>query len=259
MTHDLVLSESIEAWEKDFNNYKHLIQERNFYTETDCVDNLKKVYKKIYIYTTISNKIEHLQTRNKLKYFYNECRNNLIISFDLMNFNYISASKQILRSSIESFFRLTLSLEQIVYYEDRLKKNIYKADDILKDLKSLQESHKVGKLTSFTVTYFSEKSVGPIYNKLNILYSNLSSSVHVNKTQDFSPHKYLSDYNQLEQQAFQNSLAILEEVCELIVQALYYFSIYLDGDRVYFEKRILSSFENAIVFDNYLEDIDRGL
>ncbi len=252
----MILGDRTEVWEKDFVKYLKLISERKFYTETSNVEKMKRVYKKIFIYTTVSNKIELLHTRNNLKFFYNECRNNLIISFDLINFNYITSSKQIIRSAIESFFRLTLALEHVIYYNKRVKAKIYDVDEVLRDLKSLQDSHKVGKLTSYTVNYFDTKSVGIIYNNLNEIYSNLSSSVHVNKTEHFTPHKYLSDYNQYEQEAFDKCLLILEEVTELIVQALYYFSFDIGDRGFYFEKRDLTSFEVSLINGNYLENID---
>ncbi|UAT31318.1 hypothetical protein K7T73_03530 [Bacillus badius] len=258
MSREVIFSDRVEVWERDFNNYLQLIGERKFYTETDNIEEMKRVYKKIYIYTTVSNKVESLKTKTNLKYFYNECRNNLIISFDLMNFNYITSSKQIIRSSIESFFRLTLSLEQLVYYSERIRNQIYSVDDTLRALKSLQESHKVGKLTSYTVNYFNSKSVRSIYERLNEIYSVLSSSVHVNKAEHFTPHKYLSDYNQYEQEAFDNCLSILEEVSELIIQALYYFSYLLEDKGFYFEKRDIISFEVSLKYKNYLEVIDES-
>lgn len=256
MNHSIIANEISEPWERDFNQYLQFVSNRSLYTDSFNLDKLKSVYKKIFIYTTLSNKIESLRTRGNLKYFYNECRNNLIISYDLLNFNYISSSKQILRSAIESYFRLSLALEQINYYDLRKKNGMYTVDDKLRDLKSLQDSHKVGKLTAFLVDYYRNSCVYKIFNRLNELYSNLSGNVHVNKQGDFTPHKYLSDYNELQIAVFEEALNILEEVCELIVQGLYYYSSLLEKFGLFFEKREISLFESSIKYMNLLDKID---
>ncbi|QPQ35521.1 hypothetical protein [Lysinibacillus sp. JNUCC-52] len=151
----------------------------------------------------------------------------MIISFDLANLNYINASKQILRSGIESLFRLSIGISRYIEYRENKKMGIYTATDSLKNLKSMQESHKVGKLTHFVIGYFSETPVNECMKQLFDLYSTLSGAVHVNDKDNFIPHKYLLDYNTANREHIEPHLINFEIVINNAIFILYYFSFHL--------------------------------
>lgn len=251
MTNDMKSS-----WQLDFEYYEKLLKERVLYTETALRDNFICIYRKIYLYTSFTNSFTNIDKRSNIESFYNECKNNLIISYDLANINYINASKQILRSAIEGFFRLSLAISKYIEYRENKKQRIYSATTTLKDLRRMQDTHKVGVLTRYVLSYYEETPVITQYKDLNKLYSNLSSIVHVNKTENFTPHRYLKDYIELNQEEIETHLLQLTEVLDNIIQSIYYFSFYLTEEEVEFNKRDLVEFEHTLKSSSCLDLIE---
>ncbi|MGE6833653.1 hypothetical protein ACQKGA_28275 [Priestia megaterium] len=243
-------------WQVDFEHYEKLLKEREFFTSTTLRENLLMIYKKIYLYTTFTNPITELDSRSKIENFFNECKNNLIVSYDLANVNYINASKQILRSAIESFFRLSLAISRYIEYRENKKKGLYSVTTSLRELKSMQDSHKVGALTRYVIDYFEGSPVEGLYLNLYSLYSELSGVVHVNKKENFTPHKYLTDYVKFNQAAIESHLAQLEVVINDIIQIIYYFSFSLREERVEIKKRDLAEFESTLDDSTFLDLIE---
>jgi len=138
-----------------------------------------------------------INKKNKTADFMNESKIDLITGFDLLNINYLKASKKTLRSAIESFFRFSLEFERYAEYQRNRERKVYEATQTLKDLKSMVDTHKVGKMTRYTIGYFTQQPVHDLYCDLNKKYSELSSYVHVNSENFFTPHAFLSNYSEL--------------------------------------------------------------
>ncbi|PSA88913.1 hypothetical protein C6371_18420 [Bacillus atrophaeus] len=243
-------------WQLDFEHYEKLLKEREFFTSTELRERFIIIYKKIYLYTTLTNSITALDSRSKIENFFNECKNNLIISYDLSNVNYINASKQILRSAIESFFRLSLAISKYIEYKENKKNGIFSATTSLLNLKRMQDSHKVGALTRYVINYYKDTPVENLYLDLYSLYSDLSGVVHVNKKENFTPHEYLSDYVKFNQAVIESHLVELEMVINNIIQVAYYFSFSLREERVEIKKRDLAEFESTLDDTSYLDLIE---
>ncbi|WP_421383367.1 hypothetical protein ACOJQI_02880 [Bacillus salacetis] len=241
------------SWQQDFEHYEKLLSERDLFTNTDLRDELVKIYKKIFLYTTFTSPVTNLDKRSKVENFFNECKNNLIISYDLANVNYINASKQILRSAIESFFRLSLAISRYIEYKENKKQGLFSVTESLRELKSMQDTHKIGRLTRFVIDYYSGTPVEGLYCCLYELYSNFSSIVHVNTKENFTPHKYLSDYMKFNEDAIQSHLSQLEVVVDCIIQVIFYFSFNLIEEQVEIKKRDLLEFESMLNGENSLD------
>lgn len=243
-------------WKLDFEHYEKLLNDRIFYTNTNQREKFIIIYNKIYLYTTLTNSFTQLDRRSKVGGFFNECKNNLIISYDLANVNYINASKQLLRSAIESFFRLSLAISKYIEYKENVKQGIYSATATLRDLKRMQDTHKVGSLTRYVLGYYRDVPVEALYEDLYNIYSNLSSIVHVNKIENFTPHRYLEDYIRFNQGAIELHLAQLIKVIDNIIQIIYYFSFSLVEEGIDISKRNLVKFEHSLDDNSYLDLID---
>ncbi|WP_201714677.1 hypothetical protein [Rossellomorea arthrocnemi] len=240
-------------WQLDYELYEKLLNERVFFTNTELKDRLLIIYKKIYLYTTLTNSITEVDSRSNIENFFNECKNNLIISYDLTNINYINASKQILRSAIESFFRFSLAISRYIEYKENKKNRIFSVTESLRELKSMQDTHKVGRLTRFVLDYYECTPVKSVYMNLYTLYSDFSSIVHVNTKDNFTPHKYLSDYILLDEDMIHVHLSHIEVVINSIIQVIFYFSFYLDDERVGIKKRDLMEFESTLGDEHCLD------
>lgn len=236
-----------EYWERDYEAYKLFLDNRIYlYSQDKYISDFEEIYQKIYIYTTLSNKIYKIKTRDKLQDFFFSCKNSLIIALDLTNINYINASKQILRSSIEAFFRLSLSFSHYIEYRENKKRKIFNTTDSLKELKSMQYNHKVGKMTMFVKQYFSETPVSILFDKLYNLYSSLSSAVHVNDIKHFSPYKYLEDYTKIDESDIKNHLFQIKTVINSILIIIYYFTFKLIDEDINISKANLNRIESSL-------------
>lgn len=216
-----------DAIGRDYDIYKSYVRNRRYLFENESFDVIETMYKKLYVISELMVNFEGLDEVSLVDNFLKEVKNGLMISFDLLNMNYLNASKQILRSSIESFFRFSLSLSRYLEYIDNKANRIFNVTDSLKRLKSLYTCQKVFKLTSGTVEYFKDTDVGFCYNLLNTIYSELSGNVHVNSLEQFSPQKYLTEY------AVIDEISTLE-YCGEYIEVLNIFSICI----IYLENKL---------------------
>jgi hypothetical protein len=249
--------EQLDEQQKDFQKYLLFLKSRKYLTDTDLLGVVERVYKKIYMITTIAGSLGKVDSRSDIENFYYESKNNLILSLDLCNINYYNASKQLLRSAIESFFRLCLALERYIVYRTNKQNNIFHATPELTQLKNMQYTHSVGKVTRYIVRYFSTTSVSSIFSELNTNYSILSGNVHVNKKENFTPHKYLMDYVSIDRELSEQSLYLLEKTINAIIIILYYFTFQLTTEGVSFTKRDITEFSHTLKTTNVLDEIEK--
>ncbi|MDN6775994.1 MULTISPECIES: hypothetical protein [Enterococcus] len=242
------ISNSIQT---DFEHYKDYVQNREHLFEREEFLQVSDIYHELYIFSESISKYDGMDDKSRINYFITECKNALIISFDLLNMNYLNSSKQILRSSIESFFRFSLSLMRYIEYKENCSKGYYGATESLKKLNTLYSSHKVFNLTNGTIEYFKETIVNDCINNLYMNYSKLSSNVHITDTKEFSPQKYLLEYAKL-------NIADSIEACELYNVVLNNYILVL----IYFDKllEVPSLTKKRIQFLEYqLDEKEKGI
>lgn len=246
------------AYKGDYEHYKEYVRNRELLFDTEIDGSLEYSYQLLYIFSTISSSISKFNSRSKVKHFYNEVKNNLIISFDLINMNYLNSAKQILRSAIESFFRFFLSVSQYIEYRENKKKKIYNATIKLKDLKSMVDTHSVWKMTSYTVNFFENTPISNTIRSLNEHYGVLSGNVHVNAEQNFTLKEYLSEYAQYDLTKSQETINIYNIVLTNMLISIYYSTFLLLDENVFIEKRNIQALEaNKIIeINKILDDID---
>ena len=187
--------EFANLYERDYMRYKNFVKERSFLFEHDEFSNIEKIYKKLYTISELLSFLEDIDSKSMIGDFSKELKNTLVISFDLLNMNYLNSSKQIFRSAIENFFRLSLSISRYLEYRDNISKGFFKSNDSLKNLNSLFMGQSVYRLTSGTLDYFENTRIITCLTTLNTYYTELSGNVHVNNPLNFSPQKYLEDYS----------------------------------------------------------------
>ncbi|MFI3685190.1 hypothetical protein VBH15_09530 [Vagococcus fluvialis] len=188
-----------KAIDEDYYSYLTFVSNRVLITETDLKNKFKDCYKLIYMSSEIIAKFEDLDKRSHIDFYLNEMKNDLIISLDLLNMNYLTASKKVLRSSVEAFFRVSLAIKRYVIYQENVKNKNFSVTSELAELKSIIDAHKVYKLTSSSVDFYKDSEIADIIMELNTFYSELSGSVHVNSIAEFTPKQYLSEYSLLDE------------------------------------------------------------
>jgi len=209
--------------ERDYEKYKNFVKKRKFLFEDSEYKDLDNIYFKLYTISELIIPLENIDKKAMISDFSRELKNTLIISFDLLNMNYLNSSKQILRSSIENLFRLSLSISRYNEYQINISNNLFGSTESLKSLKRLYTGQAVYKLTSGTLNYFENTEVITCFNKLNTCYSNLSGNVHVNETSNFSPQKFLEDYSKLDNETIKDYIDFYLKVVECIAISLFYF------------------------------------
>lgn len=208
------------SYERDYNKYKDFVKDRKFLFEDDSFSDLEKIYIKLYTVSELLSTLESIDRKSMINDFSRELKNSLMISFDLLNMNYLNSSKQIVRSAIESFFRLSLSISRYTEYQDNLSNGIYGSTDSLKRLKSLYTGQSVYKLTSGTLEYFEEAQILYCLEVLNQHYTDLSGNVHVNDYSNFSPQKYLEDYSKFDNDIIEKFISLFLSILNCIATCL---------------------------------------
>lgn len=249
--------DQLEEHQKDFQKYLEFLQSRKYLTDTESQTKIEIIYKKIYMLSTLSLSISEIDSRSFIEDFYFECKNNLILSLDLCNINYYNASKQILRSAIESFFRLSLALEKHLEYRKNKEQRIFQATPTLKQLKEMQFTHSVGRLTKYVINYYSETCINDVFARLYESYSVLSGNVHVNKKENFTPHRYLMDYVSIDKVASEDCLYYIEGILNYVIIILYYFTLQLMNEGVFFTKRDITEFAHTLDTSLVLDEIEK--
>ncbi|EAD0080785.1 hypothetical protein NB59_14800 [Listeria monocytogenes] len=229
-------------FDNDYKEYISYTENRTSVTNSGFENEIKELYELLYLFSSVIYVYKDLDTKSNMWNFISETKNDLIICFDLLNINYHTASKKILRSSIESFFRFSLCLARYNEYKENKKNGIFHATDSLKQLKSMIDTHKVGKMTFFTLDYFSNTEINQKYTKLINSYSDLSGNVHVNSKEIFTPHRFLSNYSTIDRNEVSRSIKGQKEVLIDMLLCLYYFD--LSNEIRTFPKHFLLKIEN---------------
>lgn len=232
----------------DFEKYKQYVTHRSYIFSIEELNEIQEIYEELYLFSEIIVNYQILDRKSMIREFINECKNALIISYDLLNMNYLNASKQVFRGSIESFFRFSLAFSRYETYKSNCSKGNYGVTEELKNLKTLYTCQKVYKLTSGTIEYFKDIPVVTCFSELNNIYSELSSSVHVNSTDDFSPQKYLIEYTKI-------NIEETRKVCQKVKRILNNYLLIL----VYFESKMNFngiSKRNMQLFETFLNSAD---
>lgn len=213
--------------ESDYFDYIKYTENRTSLRTSGFESEIKELYELLYLFSSNIDIYQNLDKKSFMWDYISETKNDLIISFDLLNVNYLTASKRILRSAIESFFRFSLCFSRFKEYSCNRANKIYNATDNLKELKSMTDTHKVGKMTNYTKNYFSNskinKQVESLYNK----YSSLSSSVHVNSKTNFSPQRFLNEYSSIKNEDVSQNIEVYRDILIDILLSLYYFDSWL--------------------------------
>lgn len=253
------MSELNARFENDFKEYISYTEKRPHLNQSNLTMDLKNYYELLFIFSNVIYIFRDLDNKSNMWDFICETKNDLIICFDLLNMNYHTASKKILRSSIESFFRFSLSLARYEEYKENREQQIFSATDSLRNLKSMVATHKVGKMTTFTLEYFSETEVANSFVSLNRIYSSLSGNVHVNSKENFTPHRFLSNYLEIKDEDVVDNLKVQKSVLINILIILYYFD--LKSKRRIFSKPEILKIENiggeevSTIFDKFTNEI----
>lgn len=236
------MSELDTHFENDYKEYIRYTENRMNVTNSGFENEVKNLYELLYIFSNVIYVYKDLDTKSNMWNFISETKNDLIICFDLLNINYHTASKKILRSSIESFFRFSLCLARYNEYKENKELGIFQATDSLKQLKAMVDTHKVGKMTFFTLEYFSNTGINQKYADLINKYSDLSGNVHVNSKEVFTPHRFLSNYSTIDKNEVSINIKGQTEVLVDMLLCLYYFD--LSNEIGTFSKRFLLKIEN---------------
>ncbi|MBH0167570.1 hypothetical protein IHV12_21925 [Fictibacillus sp. 7GRE50] len=231
------------SYKSDYEHYKDYVRSRELLFDTEIKDRLEYSYQLLYILSTISSSVNTIDPRSKIKHFYNEVKNNFIITFDLINMNYLNSAKQVLRSTIEAFFRFSLTLHRYIEYKENRKRQIFHATDTLKDLKAMSDTHSVWKMTSYTVNYFEDTPIKTIISNLNHQYSILSGNVHVNSNDNFTLQEYLSEYAVYDFTKSSDTINLYNQIITEMLVAIYYFTFLLIDENVFFDKKDIQVLE----------------
>ncbi|MEB6086759.1 hypothetical protein MXF21_11600 [Enterococcus casseliflavus] len=217
------MSELDTHLESDYAEYINYTAHRTSIIDSGFESDIKDLYRLLYIFSSNIYIYRDIDKKSFMWNYISETKNDLIISFDLLNINYMTASKRILRSAIESFFRFSLCFARFDEYSQNKKAGIFQATEVLKQLKSMSDTHKVGKMTFYVSEYFQSTKIESQINKLYDKYSSLSSIVHVNSKTDFSPQRFLSQYASIIEDDVRENVRTYKEIMLLILLCLYYF------------------------------------
>ncbi len=191
-------------------------------------NNLKINYKLLYLLANLTPAFQSFDERSKIWKYVNQCKKDMIIAFDLININYTDSGKRIMRSSIESFFRFSLSTLRHHIYINNCKNGDYSANKELKELKSICDSYKIGKLTSKSKEYFQGTVIEVCINQLNEFYTELSGIVHTNNTELFSPQEYLVEYQVLDAESVSKAIRLYKKIVIKFLLVIYWFDLLLE-------------------------------
>lgn len=181
---------------------------------------------------------------------------NIVYATDLVNLKQFNSASNNYRSIIESTFRLLLLTEKCMIEAKILNTHHYSKDESQKKIKRLIDTHKVGKLTSFTSEYFKDYIVGTEVLYLNSLYSEFSKTIHTD-LETKSSILYLMALEQQQDELILDKLHLFSDSLKNIIIVIYY------SLNHFFNTQSLSSQEfafitqiyRAVPFQNKLQNI----
>lgn len=154
---------------------------------------------------------------------------NAIYSINLRQFN---VAKVIYRSVIETVFRISLMIMHQEIYLNDLSKGIYKATPIQRELRSNIDTHKIGRLTHFTVSFFSTSPISQIVIQLNQKYSDFSEITHTNDFESKTVLTVLNTITNVNESKIFDDLGEYNILLEDCFSVLYYAAIRLTKGEV---------------------------
>ncbi|MDH9396402.1 hypothetical protein PYM76_01445 [Staphylococcus epidermidis] len=199
----------------DYNNYKKYIKQRELFinSESETFENYFSIIHIIIQILLRQNKYAPLkQSKDYERVLRSKVVENLIKTIEFLNLKHIKDVDKCYRSIIEAFCKYCLEIERIEIYISNCKKGEFKATDLMKELKSISTSQKIGKLTSYTTNYFSK--MDPNFNKLYQYYSEFSESVHVSV--NYTEPTNLLQYNEIEVKEIENNIKKYKEILKII-------------------------------------------
>lgn len=223
----------------DLKKYENFIHERKWLI-FDYPEVFKNYFSIIHISVNILLKVEKYKTEsNNEKLLRRRIVENMIKTVDLINLKHFKDVDKCYRSILEAFFKFSLECERISIHKSNIKKGIYVATPKLKELKSMSNTQKIGRLTSYWREHFKDSfdKTDDLYN----MYSILSESVHISydkdapldikKYEDISSSEILDEIDK-----YIGILNIISLKCLEILEGLYKTKLMTTEEQIYFEK-----------------------
>ncbi len=155
---------------EDFELFKKYVEEKRDHTLLIArMDVIKGIYKKVYYYNLMVNKIYDFSSDETR--FLQESVGDLVMAMELFNMNYLKPSKMALRSSIEQFNRYLL-----------LKQGKFEKGLGVRDINAKVKA------------VFNPTPINDLISKLLSDYKSLCNFVHVEEKNNFSKTLVLSKY-----------------------------------------------------------------
>lgn len=139
----------------------------------------KNIFHKAYFaYHMLS--ILELKKEDKLTKFIKLSKRDLVSSIDSYYFLHFESSERDFRSLIESILRIVLESYRVYVYSRRKELKIFSASSLLSTLKSMSDTHRIGKFTEYIGKLEINNNVKKCITNLLNDYSNFSNTVHTN-------------------------------------------------------------------------------
>lgn len=238
---EVIMMLSLSDIEKDYLEYKELTLNRRALTDSNKENEMKFLYEKLFVISKTSGILFHHKDK-QLREFSKQVKSNMIISYDLFNLNYFSASRKVLRSSIESLLRLALSLYRTDRYNYLIQNEEYEATKSLAELRSICDSSRIRRLTTKSKEIFLCTNLNEIIIKLDDMYSDFSSFVHADPNVDPSPKLYLNNVKEISEKDYQEIYLDIKNLVDITL-VIFYTSpltreVFTREDRLIMEKNL---------------------
>lgn len=112
--------------------------------------------------------------------YINMIKRDLVDSLDLLNLVHFDAAKRTYRSVIETVLRLVSYSFRTYVYKKRTESGKYDSTEQLKHLRSIVDTHKIGKLTRGILDELKSSIVVDNLKTLNNYYTDYSNIAHTN-------------------------------------------------------------------------------
>ncbi|MEY8603518.1 hypothetical protein AALK46_07310 [Staphylococcus nepalensis] len=198
---------------RDLNSYKSFVKNRRLVA--DELPNLYTNYFSIvYIAINVMLKVDKYKNVSKNEnIFRRKLVENLLKTVDLINLKHFKDTDKCFRSIIEAYFKYSLEVKRYQIYVENKSEGIYKASEEMIKLNSVATSQKIGKLTSFTKSYFKDEF--PSIETLYDFYGELSGSVHISV--DYTEPLYLLQYEEIQYAEIDANMDKYKQILNIII------------------------------------------
>lgn len=177
-----------EKSEKDFDFFVNFNQKRRNTLASQNNIQFKKLYQLNYLIYNILEQFKCALVEQKIKEadskvikkYIGMIKRDLVDSLDLINLMHFYAAKRTYRSVIETVLRLAGYSYRMYVYKKRKDNNKYVSTDQLKRLRSIIDTHKIGRFTKGILDEFKDSVVSKNFKILNKYYSDYSNITHTN-------------------------------------------------------------------------------